>query len=94
MQPKKGASARTGHLRKEPGPGDVVLRAPGQASHQPHRSGLPDAGGGSMIPLLIALAVACVAFWRVVWRILMIVVLFLFAWEIVLIIQDMHHLVR
>jgi len=47
-----------------------------------------------MIPLLIALAVICVAFWKVVWRILMIVVVFLFAWEIVLIIQGLHHVVR
>jgi hypothetical protein len=48
-----------------------------------------------MIPLLLlALAVACVAFWKVVWRILVIVVLFLFAWEIFLIIQDLHHVIR
>ena len=44
-----------------------------------------------MTPLLIALAIACVAFWRVALRILVIVAVFLIVSGIVLVIQDMQH---
>ncbi len=44
--------------------------------------------------LLLALAVSCVVFWAVVWRILVVVILFLAAWEVFLIIQDLHHAIR
>jgi hypothetical protein len=44
-----------------------------------------------MIPLLIALAIACVAFWRVAWRLLVIVALFMFVYGIIQVIQDLHH---
>ena len=47
-----------------------------------------------MIPLLIALAVACVAFWKVAVKILAIVALFLLVSGVVMFIQDMHHMVR
>jgi len=45
-----------------------------------------------MIPLFIALAVACVAFWRVAIKILAAAALFLVVSGIVLVVQDMHHL--
>ncbi|GEM_PF-3407085 len=47
-----------------------------------------------MTHLLIALAIACVAFWRHALRILAIAAVFLMICGIVLVIQDMHHLVR
>jgi hypothetical protein len=45
-----------------------------------------------MIPLFIALAVACVAFWRVAAKILAAIALFLLVSGIVMVIQDMHHI--
>jgi hypothetical protein len=45
-----------------------------------------------MIPLFIALAVACVAFWRVAVKILAAVALFLLVSGVVMVIQDMHHI--
>ena len=45
-----------------------------------------------MIPFLIALAVACVAFWKVALRILAIVVVFLVISGTIMVIQDLHHL--
>ena len=45
-----------------------------------------------MIPFFIALAVACVAFWRVAIKILAVVALFLLVSGVVMVIQDMHHL--
>jgi hypothetical protein len=45
-----------------------------------------------MTPLLIALAIACVAFWRVALKILAIAAVFLIVSGIVLVIQDMHHI--
>jgi hypothetical protein len=45
-----------------------------------------------MTPLLIALAIACVAFWRAALKILAIVAVFLIVSGIVLVIQDMHHI--
>jgi hypothetical protein len=45
-----------------------------------------------MIPLLIAIAIVCVAFWRVALKILAIVAVFLLVSGIVLIIQDLHHI--
>lgn len=47
-----------------------------------------------MLPFIIALAIACVAFWRAALRILVIVMLFLLASGVVMVIQDMHHVVR
>lgn len=47
-----------------------------------------------MIPLLIAIAVACVAFWRVALKLLVAVALFLIVSGIVMVIQDMHHVVK
>jgi hypothetical protein len=47
-----------------------------------------------MIPLLIAIAVACIAFWKVAVRLLAAVALFLIVSGIVLVVQDMHHLGR
>jgi hypothetical protein len=45
-----------------------------------------------MLPLFIALAVACVAFWRVAIKILAAAALFLIVSGAVLVVQDMHHL--
>ncbi len=45
-----------------------------------------------MISFFIALAVACVVFWRVAWKILVIVALFLLVSGVVMFIQDLHHL--
>jgi hypothetical protein len=45
-----------------------------------------------MIPFFIALAVACVAFWRVAIKLLAIVALFLLVTGVVMVVQDMHHL--
>ena len=45
-----------------------------------------------MIPLFIALVVACVAFWRVAAKILAAIALFLLVSGIVMVIQDMHHI--
>ena len=45
-----------------------------------------------MIPLFIALAVACVAFWKVAWKILAAVALFLIVSGVVMVIQDMQHI--
>ena len=45
-----------------------------------------------MLPLFIALAVACVAFWRVAIKVLAAAALFLIVSGVVLVIQDMHHL--
>ena len=45
-----------------------------------------------MIFFLIALAVACVAFWKVAVRILAIVVIFLVISGVVMVIQDLHHM--
>ena len=44
-----------------------------------------------MIPFFIALAVACVAFWRVAIKLLAIVALFLLVTGVVMVVQDMHH---
>lgn len=45
-----------------------------------------------MIPFFIALAVACVAFWRVAIKLMAIVALFLLVAGVVMVVQDMHHL--
>jgi hypothetical protein len=45
-----------------------------------------------MIPFFIALAVACVAFWRVAIKLIAIVALFLLVSGVVMVVQDMHHL--
>jgi hypothetical protein len=45
-----------------------------------------------MLSLFIALAVACVAFWRVAIKILAAAALFLLVSGVVLVVQDMHHL--
>ena len=45
-----------------------------------------------MIALFIAIAVACVAFWRVAAKILAAVALFLLVSGVVMVIQDMHHI--
>jgi hypothetical protein len=47
-----------------------------------------------MLPLFIALAVACVAFWRVALRLLAMVAIFLLVSGIILVVQDMHHVVK
>jgi len=44
-----------------------------------------------MSPFLIALAVACVAFWKVALKILGIVVIFLIITGTIMVIQDLHH---
>ena len=44
-----------------------------------------------MIPFFIALAVACVAFWRVAIKLMVIVALFLLVSGVVVVVQDMHH---
>ena len=45
-----------------------------------------------MSPLLIALAIACVVFWRAALKVAAIVAVFLIVSGIVLVIQDMHHI--
>jgi hypothetical protein len=45
-----------------------------------------------MIPLLIALVVACIAFWKVAVKILVAVGLFLLVSGVFMVIQDMHHI--
>ncbi len=45
-----------------------------------------------MIPLFIALAVACIAFWKVAVKLLAAVAVFLVVTGVVMVIQDMHHL--
>ena len=45
-----------------------------------------------MIPFLIALAVAFVAFWKVAVRILAIVIIFLFITGTIMVIQDLNHM--
>ena len=47
-----------------------------------------------MMPFIIALAIACIAFWRAALKILVIVLLFLLASGVVMVIQDMHHVVK
>jgi hypothetical protein len=45
-----------------------------------------------MIPLFIALAVACIAFWKVAVKLLAAAAIFLVVSGVVMVIQDMHHL--
>jgi hypothetical protein len=45
-----------------------------------------------MIPLFIALAVACIAFWKVAVKLLAALAIFLVVSGVVMVIQDMHHL--
>ena len=45
-----------------------------------------------MIPLFIALAVACLAFWEVAVKVLAAVALFLIVSGVVMVIQDMQHI--
>jgi hypothetical protein len=45
-----------------------------------------------MLPFFIALAIACVAFWRVALKILVAVAIFLVVSGVVMVIQDLHHL--
>ena len=47
-----------------------------------------------MIPLYIAIIVACVAFWKVAAKLLVAVALFLLVSGIVMVIQDLHHIAR
>ena len=71
----------------------LLLRA--QTAIWSERSGQALGGTGEepeMIPLLIAIAIVCVAFWRVALKILAIVAVFLLVSGIVLIIQDLHHI--
>ena len=46
----------------------------------------------AMILFLIALAVACVAFWKAALRILAIVIIFLVISGAIMVIQDLHHM--
>jgi hypothetical protein len=45
-----------------------------------------------MIPFFIALAVACIAFWRVAIKLLVAVAIFLLVSGVVMVIQDLHHI--
>ncbi len=45
-----------------------------------------------MLSFFIALAVASVVFWRVAWKLLVVVALFLLVSGVVMFIQDLHHL--
>lgn len=45
-----------------------------------------------MLPFFVALAIACVAFWRVALKILVAVAIFLVVSGVVMVIQDLHHL--
>ena len=47
-----------------------------------------------MTLFVIALAVACVVFWRVVLKILAIVAVVLLVSGVILVIQDLHHMVK
>jgi hypothetical protein len=47
-----------------------------------------------MLPFYIALAIGCVAFWRVALKLLMIVAVFLLIYGIVMVVQDVQHVVR
>lgn len=47
-----------------------------------------------MIPLLIAFAVACWAFWRVAWKILAFAAIVMFVSGLVMVVQDLHHVIR
>lgn len=47
-----------------------------------------------MILFLLALAVACVVFWRVALKLLAIVAVALIVMGIVMVIQDLHHVVK
>jgi predicted MarR family transcription regulator len=46
----------------------------------------------AMTPFFIALAIACVAFWRVAVKILVAVAIFLLVTGMIMVIQDMHHI--
>jgi hypothetical protein len=46
----------------------------------------------AMFPFLIALAVACVAFWKLAVRVLAIVVIFLVVSGVIMVIQDLHRI--
>jgi len=48
----------------------------------------------TMIPLLIAIAVACIAFWKVAWKLLAIAAIFMLVVGVVMVVQDLHHMVR
>ena len=45
-----------------------------------------------MIPLLIAIAVACIAFWKVAWKLLAIAVIFMLVMGVVMVVQYLHHM--
>ena len=45
-----------------------------------------------MLPLLIAIAVACIAFWKVAWKLLAITVIFVLVMGVVMIAQYLHHM--
>ncbi len=47
-----------------------------------------------MIPLLIAIAVACIAFWKIAWKLLAISVIFMLVVGVVMVAQYLHHMVR
>lgn len=47
-----------------------------------------------MTPLIIALAIACVLFWRLALKLLAIVAVFLLITGIVLVVDDLHHIIR
>ena len=46
----------------------------------------------AMIPFLVALAIACVAFWKIAVKVLAVVVIFLVVSGVILVIQDLHHM--
>ena len=48
----------------------------------------------AMIPLLIATAVACIAFWKVAWKLLAIAAIFMLVMGVIMVAQDLHHMVR
>lgn len=45
-----------------------------------------------MFPFLIAIAVACVAFWKLAVRVLAIAVIFLVVSGVIVVIQDLHRM--
>jgi hypothetical protein len=47
-----------------------------------------------MILFLLALAVACVVFWRVALKLLAIVAIALIVMGVIMVVQDLHHVVR
>jgi hypothetical protein len=47
-----------------------------------------------MILFLVALAIACVVFWRVTLKLLAIVAIALLVLGVVMVIQDLHHVVK